>query len=77
MLFEEHRIHSAGINGVYVDAEENYSLKEEVLFFRWVEESGRIASVGSVPAALGVAGPLCSKFEEKIFGVSLILVKRP
>ncbi len=31
-----------GINGVYVDAEENYSLKEEVLFFRWVEESGRL-----------------------------------
>ena len=31
-----------GINGVYVDSAENYSLKEEVLFFRWVEASGRL-----------------------------------
>lgn len=31
-----------GINGVYLDSAENYSLKEEVLFFRWVEESGRL-----------------------------------
>ena len=31
-----------GISGAYVDAAENYSLKEEVLFFRWVEQSGRL-----------------------------------
>lgn len=31
-----------GINGVYLDSAENYSLKEEVLFFRWVEQSGRL-----------------------------------
>lgn len=31
-----------GINGVYVDSAENYSLKEEVLSFRWVEASGRL-----------------------------------
>lgn len=31
-----------GISGVYIDQAENYSLKEEVLFFRWVEESGRL-----------------------------------
>lgn len=31
-----------GISGVYIDQAENYSLKEEVLFFCWVEESGRL-----------------------------------
>ena len=31
-----------GIGGVYVDVAENYSVTEEVLFFRWVEESGRL-----------------------------------
>ena len=35
---------SDGISGVYVDAAENYSLKEELLFFRWVEQSGRLLS---------------------------------
>lgn len=33
---------SDGINGVYVDAAENYSLKEEVLFFRWVGCKGEL-----------------------------------
>lgn len=33
---------SDGISGVYVDAAENYSLKEEVLFFRWVGCKGEL-----------------------------------
>lgn len=35
-------ITTEGISGAYVDAAENYSLKEEVLFFRWAEQSGRL-----------------------------------
>ena len=31
-----------GISGVYVDAAENYSLKEEVLFFHWVGCKGEL-----------------------------------
>ena len=33
-----------GISGVYVDAAENYSLQEEVLFFRWVNCEGKLQS---------------------------------
>lgn len=31
-----------GVSGAYVDAAENYSLKEEVLFFRWVDCEGNL-----------------------------------
>lgn len=31
-----------GISGVYIDAAENYSLREEVLFFRWVDCEGNL-----------------------------------
>ncbi len=33
---------SDGISAVYVDAAENYSVKEEVLFFRWVNCAGSL-----------------------------------
>lgn len=31
-----------GVSGAYVDAAENYSLKEEVLFFRWMDCEGNL-----------------------------------
>lgn len=66
-----------GINGVYLDSAENYSLKEEVLFFRWVEQSGRLLPWDKFRRLFRAPAPPARNSDQKIFDVSLILVKHP